>query len=195
MSCGLLLCGLSGLALVPALHGQSMLLAGGGLIVSILLLAALRRLPSAPPAPAPAPVPPPAPVPVAQQAEAEVLALLGALQAKGRFIDFLMDDVSRYTDAQVGAAARVVQQGCKAALAENLEIVPVSLEKEGTTIAVPTDGAADDYRLVGHVAGEPPYRGKLVHKGWKAARITLPRVLQAAADRRPPIAPAQVELS
>ena len=66
------------------------------------------------PAPPPAPVvaqPPPAPP--ENQAEAEVVAFVGLLQEKGRFVDFLMDDVALYNDAQVGAAASVVHYGCR----------------------------------------------------------------------------------
>ena len=128
------------------------------------------------------------------QAEAEVLSLLGVFQNKGRLIDFLMDDVSSYSDAQVGAAARVVQQGCKSVLQEHFTIVPVSSEKEGSTITVPEDAPADEYRLVGNVQGEPPFTGVLAHKGWKATNVKLPRVIKADGDRLPAIAPAQVEL-
>jgi hypothetical protein len=46
-------------------------------------------------------------LPPENQAEAEVVAFVGLLQDKGRFVDFLMDDVALYNDAQVGAAARV----------------------------------------------------------------------------------------
>ena len=38
---------------------------------------------------------------------------------EGRLIDFLMDDLTAYGDAQVGAAARVVHEGCKAVLQEH----------------------------------------------------------------------------
>jgi hypothetical protein len=48
----------------------------------------------------------PAPI-VANQAEAEVVSFLATLQEKGRFVDFLMGDITIYSDAQVGEAARV----------------------------------------------------------------------------------------
>jgi hypothetical protein len=140
--------------------------------------------------------PPAAPLPAAPPpAEAEVLTLLALLQEKGRFIDFLMDDITPYGDAQVGAAARVVHQGCKAVLAEHLTIVPVSLEKEGTRLSVPTDAPADAYRLVGRITGSPPFTGTLLHKGWRAEKVKLPRVLTPEPGTRPTIAPAQVELT
>ncbi|EDY84119.1 hypothetical protein VDG1235_3749 [Verrucomicrobiia bacterium DG1235] len=142
----------------------------------------------------PEPVAAPAPE-VKNLSEAEALALLGVFQQKGRLIDFLMDDISAYGDAQVGAAARVVQQGCKAALQEHFTIVPVSDEKEGARITVPVGSGSDEFSLVGKISGDAPFSGVLVHKGWKATSVKLPRSLQSDADRLPPIAPAQVELS
>ena len=41
-------------------------------------------------------------------ADAEIVHFLAMLQEKGRLVDFLMDDINAYSDAQVGAAARVV---------------------------------------------------------------------------------------
>src|SRR5207253_9887315 len=54
--------------------------------------------------------------------EAEIVSFLSIFQERGRLIDFLMDDITTYDDAQVGAAARVVHQGCKAALEEHFSI-------------------------------------------------------------------------
>ena len=192
----------SGLTFVPALDSQAAYFPVGSLVVGLSLLVKALIAPAGRPKAhesASPPVSVEAEVPVAvpasaHQAEAEVLAVLGTLQAKGRLIDFLMDDVSGYTDAQVGAAARVVHQGCQAALAENFEIVPVTTAKEGSAISVPADASADEFRLVGNVSGEPPFTGTLVHKGWKTTRINLPRILKIDDDRLPAIAPAQVEL-
>lgn len=141
-------------------------------------------------APIPAPVAPPAP---RNAAEAEVIAVLSALQSKGRLVDFLMDDISKYSDAQVGAAARVVHQGCKAAFDEMFTVEPVAGENEGAGVTVPSD-AGDAYRISGSVAGEGPHSGKLVHKGWKASRVNLPRLIKREEGALPVIAPAQVEV-
>lgn len=128
------------------------------------------------------------------QAEAEVICFLATLQEKGRLIDFLMDDIAAYTDAQVGAAARVVHAGCKAALVEHIRVRPVRDENEGTRITVTPGYAADEYRFVGKISGEPPFTGTLVHRGWKPESVKLPRVLHTGSDRLPTIAPAEVEL-
>lgn len=151
--------------------------------------------PAVSPAPAPAPVPVAPPAPAANSAEAEIIAFFGLLQEKGRLLDFLMDDITPYEDAQVGAAARVVHQGCREVLKEHFQIGPVSTAEEGTKVSVPTGAESADYRLVGKIAGEPPFSGSLVHKGWKTEFVKLPRVVSSTPDRLPALTPAEVELS
>jgi hypothetical protein len=163
----------------------------------LTMLAAGRGRPTAaaaearPQAEAPRPVVQP---PADNQADAEVVNFLATLQQRGRLLDFLMDDITAYSDAQVGAAARVVHDGCRSALKEHLSIRPVREEKEGSIVEVPADHAADEYRLVGRIAGEAPFTGTLVHRGWKVEEVRLPRLLRRDDDRMPTIAPAEVEL-
>ena len=59
---------------------------------------------------------------------------------------------------------------------------------------VPAGYSADEYRLVGKIAGSAPFSGVLVHRGWKTDMVKLPRLLRGAPDRLPAIAPAEVEL-
>jgi hypothetical protein len=125
---------------------------------------------------------------------AEVVAFLATLQEKGRLVDFLEDDITGYSDAQVGAAARVVHQGCQAVLHQFFRIVPVRAENEGAQVTVAAGYAADEYRLVGKISGQAPFSGTLMHRGWKADAVTLPRVLRPDDNRLPTIAPAEVEL-
>ncbi|MBS0639827.1 MAG: DUF2760 domain-containing protein [Proteobacteria bacterium] len=166
-------------------------------IVALIAAAAARSAPTVAHTPAPVaeavrPAPPP---PVAKnQAEAEVIAFLGLLQAKGRLVDFLMDNINAYNDAQVGAAARVVHAGCKSVLDEHFRIMPVRAEKEQSKVEVPADYAADEYRLLGKISGQPPFTGALVHHGWKTDFVKLPTILRGTPDRLPAIAPAEVEL-
>lgn len=172
-------------------------------LAAVLLVSLLaspgRKADSAPPAdvdttPATA-VPAPASVaPAANQAEAEVVSFLALFQEKGRLIDFLMEDISGFTDAQVGAAARVVHSGCAAVLKESFAVRPVRDEREGDRISVPAGYAADEYRLIGRIAGEAPFSGILVHRGWKTEQVKLPRLVRRDGDRLPTIAPAEVEL-
>jgi Domain of unknown function (DUF2760) len=130
----------------------------------------------------------------ASQADAEILSFLAMLQARGRLVDFLMDDINAHDDAQVGAAARVVHAGCKAVLQEHFRICPVREESEGSTVQVAAGYAADEYRLLGRISGQAPFSGVLVHHGWKTDAVNLPRILRSSTDRLPAIAPAEVEL-
>ena len=131
--------------------------------------------------------------------ENEVLGFLGLMQQKGRLLDFLMDDVSKYPDAQVGAAARVVHQGCSAVLRDYFDIKPVAQNAEGSSLTLNKDYDAHSYRLLGRVIGEPPFTGRLLHRGWLTTSVKLPeqRTAAPAVSGAPErvIAPAEVELS
>lgn len=157
--------------------------------------------PAAPvPAPAPAaaaaPVPPPpvpAPPPALQVApEAAALQLLGLLQREARFVDFVEEDVAAYSDAEIGAAARVVHEGCRKVLRAHFTLVPVRSEAEGSRITLPAGFDAAAVRLTGQVVGQPPFTGSLGHRGWRATASRLPQL--AAGHDASVIAQAEVEL-
>ena len=129
--------------------------------------------------------------------ETNLLQLLTLLQEKGRFLDFVMDDISRFPDQQVGAAARVVHSGCQKVIAEYLEIKPVRGEEEGSSIELEDTYDSHRYRLLGNV-GEPPYKGTILHRGWKADAIKLPELVaqaESSLEQLKVLAPAEVELS
>jgi hypothetical protein len=128
------------------------------------------------------------------QADAEIVSFIAMLQARGRLVDFLMDDINAHDDAQVGAAARVMHAGCKAVLQEHFRICPVREESEGSTVQVAAGYPADEYRLLGRISGPAPFSGVLVHHGWKTDAVKLPRILRSSTDQLPAIAPAEVEL-
>ena len=191
---------LNGLLLVPGTSSYSVPIAIVAFLAAILVLVlSFVARPKAESTAVPATVPPPPPVtappfvPPANQAEGEIAAFLALLQEKGRLVDFLMEDVTGYDDAQVGAAARVIHQGCKEVLNEHFRISPVSVAQEGSQVTVPSGYAADEYRLIGKISGNPPFSGKLIHKGWKTDYVKLPRL--AKSSGLPAIAPAEVELS
>jgi hypothetical protein len=191
---------LNGLLLVPATAGHTVEIAALAILVALLILAlsligGRSNAPTQPaqtatPALTPAPIPPP--VPATKQAEAEVVAFFGLLQEKGRLVDFLMEDITSYEDSEVGAAARVIHQGCRQVLQEYFHIAAISDAAEGTQVTVPASYSADEYRLVGKLSGEPPFTGTLLHKGWKTEFVKLPRIVNT--QRLPSIAPAEVEL-
>ncbi len=120
------------------------------------------------------------------------LQLLSILQREGRFIDFLQEDMSSFGDDEIGAAARVVQEGCKRGLADYVELASVRQEEEGASVTLEPGYDANETRVTGNVTGEPPYRGSLAHHGWRAASIRLPK-LSSEHDARI-LAPAEVEI-
>lgn len=148
--------------------------------------------PASPSQSGPRPAPPPQAVPAGAEAGAEALMLLSLLQEKGRFLDFLMEDVAAYGDAQVGAAARVVHQGCRAVVEEAFAPVPVA-PAENARIVLEPGYDAGEFRLVGSAAGAPPVTVKVTHKGWRARHVKLPR--RMGGERipdKPVIVPAEV---
>ena len=52
------------------------------------------------------------------------LQLLALFQREGRFVDFLEQDVASFSDAEIGAVARVVHEGCRKALHEHAKLAP-----------------------------------------------------------------------
>jgi hypothetical protein len=123
----------------------------------------------------------------------DAVTLLAALQREARFVDFVQQALEGYSDAQIGAAARDVHRGCAKVLNRLFALKPLCSEEEGTQIDLPKGFDAGRYRLTGNVAGEPPFRGQVVHHGWEAARCELPTWSgnQTAAQV---VAPAEVEL-
>ena len=122
----------------------------------------------------------------------QALQLLALLQREGRLIDFLEQDVTAFSDADVGAAARVVHEGCRKILHRVTSVEPVRAEHEGDNVVLGKDFAPSEVVLVGNVQGAPPYRGTLRHRGWRAAGLSLPEVVGGHDPHV--LAPAEVEL-
>jgi len=155
----------------------------------------LRGLPEPRPEPAPEPAKPAAaaPAPAAAKPDASpALHLLALLQREGRFVDFLQEDIAALSDEQVGAAARLVQTGCKKALSGAVRFEPVRTEEEGAALTLEAGFDATRVRLTGNVVGQAPYRGRLAHHGWRAVDLKWPA---PPAGMDPAIvAPAEVEI-
>lgn len=154
------------------------------------------RPPEQPALPSPAPVPVPVPTPVAPPApevvHASALFVLGLLQREGRLLDFVQEDLSAFSDADVGAAARVVHDGCKKVFAQYLAVSPIATEGEGASVEVPKGFDASRFRLTGNVTGEGPWRGALKHHGWVTTKVGFPEP-PTSVDLLV-LAPAEVEL-
>ena len=128
---------------------------------------------------------------VAARAEGALL-LLSLLQREGRLVDFLRESLDQHDDAAIGAAARDIHRGCRKVMEDHLRLEPVMPGQEEVTVTVPRGFDPGEVRLIGKLEGEPPFRGILVHHGWRAVDLRLP-TLSAGVDRRV-LAPAEVRL-
>ncbi|MBK8508825.1 MAG: DUF2760 domain-containing protein [Candidatus Competibacteraceae bacterium] len=135
---------------------------------------------------------PPKPAPLRETLPDSALQLLALLQQEGRFVDFLEENVTAYSDADIGGAARVVHEGCRKVVRDYLQIEPVRAENEGARLTLAAGFDPATVRLTGNVVGQPPFTGTLMHRGWRVARITLPKLAEGHDARV--LAPAEVEL-
>lgn len=201
----LVACVLSALNFLPAdtLPAEAIPYVNGAVVLLSLFIAwqgfaASRAQPPAEaPAVAAAPPPPPAPKParVEPTQTGEALILLSLLQEKGRFLDYVMEDITAFNDAQVAAASRVVHQGCSAVIRECLALAPTHEGKEGDRVTLDRSSDPNRYRLLGKVQQEPPYTGVVVHRGWKTTKLALPRFTRPVDPTGPNIiTPMEVEV-
>jgi hypothetical protein len=135
--------------------------------------------------------PPPAPPPPVKVSDG-ALQLLGILQRDSRLVDFLMEDISGFSDEQVGGAMRGVHEQCRTSLDRYLKLTPVIDGVEGTYTKL--DSSLEKRtKLIGNVpaSGKAP-GGLLRHKGWRAEKIDLPKT--GAKEDLTIIAPAEIEI-
>ena len=159
--------------------------------LAIMFLASRLGAPAAP-AKSSEPIPPPPTV----RPEAEIVAFLALLQEHGRLVDFIREEIAGASDQQVGSAARVVHAGCRKVLEEYLDIQALREGNEGDRVVLESGYDAAAHRLLGSVPNQPPYKGKLMHPGWIARSVKLPRVTGVTEQRPwPVLAPAEVELT
>jgi hypothetical protein len=161
------------------------LLFSGELSAEVLIALNLSRRSSTVPAKAAAPAPP------AARASDGALQILGILQRDSRLIDFLMEDVSAYSDDQIGAAVRELHDQCRDAIARYVTLAPVIDGVEGTYAKAPGQDP-NLVKFVGNVPAKPPAGGTLRHKGWRATKVDLPTL--AAKQDATIIAAAEIEI-
>ncbi len=151
-----------------------------------------KALPAAKPEAAPAPAPKPVVTPK-PPAQSDAVTLLAALQREARLIDFLQEDLSGYSDDQIGAAVREVQRSSHQVLERFFALQPVLRGEEGSPVDVPANFDPGKYRLTGKVSAAAPQRGTLQHHGWEATKCELPSYTGSAASAKI-ICPAEVEI-
>jgi hypothetical protein len=123
----------------------------------------------------------------------DALTLLATLQREARLIDFFMEDLSGYDDAQIGAAVRDVHRDCTAALERMFALRPLRYQEEGSHVEIVPGYDPVQVKLTGNVTGQPPLWGTLVHHGWQAMQCELPEWSGQEESARV-IAPAEVEV-
>jgi hypothetical protein len=120
------------------------------------------------------------------------LQLLALFQQEARLIDFIQEDLLGFSDADVGAAARVVHEGGKKVMNDYFSLASVRDEPEESRITLPEGFDATAVRLTGNVIGQAPFTGTLVHRGWKVTKVRLPKLAEGHDAHI--VAPAEVEL-
>ena len=120
------------------------------------------------------------------------LLLLSLLQAEGRFVDFVQQDLGAFSDNDVGAVARVVHSGCRKVLGAHLRIEAIRSEPEGQAVALEPGFDPNRIKLTGNVGGGGRLNGVLRHRGWHATDVRLPTVVDRAGALV--LCPAEVEL-
>lgn len=106
------------------------------------------------------------------------LRLLVLLQKEGRLIDFFKEDLSQFTDAQIGSAVRKIHSDSSKTLEDFVTLRPIVEESEGSTITLKQGYDANAIKVVGKAKGQPPYQGVLRHKGWRAHKLSLPKPIE-----------------
>jgi uncharacterized protein DUF2760 len=129
----------------------------------------------------------------AAPARSEAVTLLSALQREARLVDLAKQPLAGFTDEQIGAAARNVLGDCAAVLDRFFALQPVTSQKEGAPCDVPAGYDPGCYKLSGRVEGSGPFRGRLVHQGWKATAVKLP-AWTGSKESALVIAPAEIEI-
>lgn len=140
--------------------------------------------PSAEKAPPPREAPP---------GRSEALTLLAALQREARFVDFIMEPLNQYSDAQIGAAVRDIHRDCARVIERIFGLRPIVSEPEGTPMELSPGYDAARFRVVGHTGQSGVVRARVVHRGWEATRCELP-VWSGSAAASLVIAPAELEV-
>ena len=163
------------------------LLFSGELSSETLIALNLSRRSAAVPAKAAAPTPA---APAVRTSDG-ALQILAIVQRDSRLIDFLMEDVSGYSDDQIGAAVRELHDQCRDAIGRYVTLAPVIDGVEGTYAKAPAQDASL-VKFVGNVPAKPPAGGTLRHKGWRATKVDLPS-LPTKQDATV-IAPAEIEI-
>ena len=120
--------------------------------------------------------------------------MLAILQRDARLVDFLMEDISAYSDDQVGAAVRSLHEQCREVLERYMRLEPVVDGVEGSvTRLTPEVAQPQAVKFLGNVPAQGiPDGGVLRHRGWRATNVQLPPI--DARQDSSVVAPAEIEV-
>jgi hypothetical protein len=135
--------------------------------------------------------PAPAPKPEIRTSDG-ALQILGILQRDARLIDFLMEDISGYSDDQVGAAVRSLHEQSRATLLRYVTLKPIVDGVEHTPARIESRDP-NSIKLLGNVPADgKASQGILRHKGWRAEKTDLPKITPGQDVKV--LAPAEIEI-
>ncbi len=164
----------------------------------VVELGLMRRIavPVSPTAPAAKADQPKAAAEPAKPADGAV-QLLAMLQQESRIVDFLMEDITPYSDEQVGQVMRGVHENCRKVLDRVMTLTPVVDGVEGTATNLAAEGLSNKQKQRIKLVGKVPPDGKaesgiLRHRGWQADKVNLPSLKQG--ERATIVAPAEIEI-
>lgn len=135
---------------------------------------------------------PPPPETAFQASREPAVQLLALLQKEGRLVDFLMEDLEGFSDAEIGGAVRPIHESTKKLFQDRIKLVRIQPEVEGTSVEVPVGYDASRVSITGNLSEQPPYKGIVRHKGWAVVELNLPTV-PAGADPLV-VAPAEIDV-
>ncbi|WP_119343512.1 DUF2760 domain-containing protein [Facilibium subflavum] len=135
----------------------------------------------------------PAPNPDRSQYDHSAKQLLTILQKKGRFIDFVYQNIDHFSDAEIASAVRVVHQGCQKAIKAHCNISSIRPEAENTQVILEkNDFDRFSVHLTGNIQNQSTITGVLLHKGWQIDQLQLPTITTNANPNI--IQPAEIEV-
>lgn len=120
------------------------------------------------------------------------LHLLSVFQREGRLVDFFSENLDLYEDEQIGSAVRSIHENCKKTLDKYITLKAVIEKNEGDDVTIEEGFDPATIKLTGNVAGHPPFKGVLRHRGWKAEKLEMPTLSQTSDPAN--ITPAEVEI-
>ncbi len=118
--------------------------------------------------------------------------ILYLFQKEGRLIDLLSEDISGLDDETLGGAIRPIHEGCRRLLEDRLILERVLNEEEGSVVTL-DEVDPEAVKLSGRVPATGPYKGELIHRGWRLKECNLPELVDGWKGNV--IAPAEIEIS